>query len=421
MATVASAAAGAALGVLAVALLRGLAPPSRGDMARTVASVAAGAALGVLAVALLRGQAGGESPPGPGGGSREEDAEEPAAPLVGSRRRPLCVVVSGAAGRVARGLLPLLASGAVFGARRALRLHLLELPAASEALAAVRADLEEAAFPLLAGGVLATSDAEEALRGADVAVLLGGGPLRGSGAEGHAKSWGAFAALGRALERVADPEIRILVVADPCCTNCLVLQRHAPKVPPAHFSVLSGLDANRAAALLAAKVNCAVDSVSNLSVWGNPSSALFVCADNAHVVRNNVRYSARQACGDDARWLLELGAAVRRRASQTVGARKEAGAISTAKAIGEHLTTWLVTGTRPGETTSMGIYTEPGNAYEIRAGLFFSFPVHVRGGRVSIDTSYRLGTAAMESVRQSEAELFWEGRDAAASLATEFG
>jgi malate dehydrogenase len=389
-------------------------------MRARLASAAAGAVLSVLAVALLRGLAGSEPGAGPGG-PRDGGEEDGAAPVVGSRRRPLCVVVSGAAGRVARSLLPLLASGAVFGPRRVLRLHLLELPAARQSLEAVRADLEDAAFPLLAGGVLTTIDAEEALRGADVAVLLGGGPPRGSGTEARAKSWGAFAALGRAMERVADSEIRCLVVADPSCTNCLVLQRHAPKVPTAHFSVLSCLDANRAAALVAAKTNCTVDRVTNLSVWGNPSSALLVCADNAHVVRNSVRFSVRQACGDDAGWLLELGAAVRRRASQTIGARDEAGAISTAKAIGEHLQAWLVTGTRPGEATSMGIYTEPGNAYAIRAGLFFSFPVHVRGGHVSIDTSYRLPTPSMERVRESEAELYWEAREAAACLTAEFG
>jgi malate dehydrogenase len=322
-------------------------------------------------------------------------------------------MVSGAAGQIGYALLPLLASGCVFGPKRRIILHLLDIERAMKTLGGVKMELEDCAYPLLAG-VVATSDPKIALKDCDVAIFVGGFP-RGPGMERKdliSKNAAIFKAQGQALEEVASKNVRILVVANPCSTNCWILRRNAPSIPAENFTAMTRLDLNRAKSQIALKAGCRVDEIKRVAIWGNHSATQVPDADNAWLVRDYKKMSARQAVNDDA-WLRgEYIETVQQRGKAVIDARGMSSALSAANAIGDHLRTWLVTGTGSQDTTSMGIITPKDNIYGIREGLVFSFPVHVENGVVSIANDYHLDTFMMEKIRESEAELFWEMRDA---------
>ena len=188
----------------------------------------------------------------------------------------LKVFVSGAAGQIAYSLLPLIASGAVFGPKQKVDLHLLDITPMLGAVGGVVLELEDGAYPLL-GKILVTDKAEDALKGADVAVFVGGFP-RKQGMERKdliGLNTKIFSEQGRALDRVASKSVKILVVANPANTNCLILRQHAPSIPSENFTCLTRLDFNRAVFQVAKKVGAHVTDVRNATIWGN-HSATFV-------------------------------------------------------------------------------------------------------------------------------------------------
>lgn len=378
------------------------------NKAKSLGLLLAGSAAGAWAYAMLS-ESGSPAP------SRAESGENFTREHVG--RRPLRVMVSGAAGQIGYALLPRIASGAVFGPHVRLVLQLLDIAPAMEALNGVRMELEDGAYPLLAG-VVCTASAEEALQGADVAVFVGGFPRKQGMLRKDLISMncGIFSAQGKALEKVASRQVKVLVVANPANTNCLILKKNAPSIPPENFTCLTRLDLNRAVSQVAAKAGANVANVRNVAIWGNHSATQFPDALNATVTRDHVRMSARKAVADDA-WLADgFVRTVQQRGKAIIDARKLSSAMSAANAIGDHLRSWLVTGTLPGDTVSMGVWSD-GNPYGIREGLIFSFPVHIEHGEVSFAQDYRLDTASMERVRLSEAELVDELKDAEEALA----
>ena len=344
---------------------------------------------------------------------------------------PIRVVVSGAAGQIGYSLLPLIASGSVFGPDRRVHLKLLDIPRMEQALRGVCMELEDCAFPTLAGTQPCVNP-NEGFKDVDVAVLVGGFP-RGPGMlrkDLTAKNAGIFKAQGEAIEAHASRAVKVLVVANPANTNCWLLQRFAPSVPKANFSCLTRLDHNRATAQIAAKLGRRPQDVRNVTIWGNHSATQCPDASAATVATGADGEGAHEpvpaalaaklgGAAAAENWLTSGDAGnfvhtVQKRGRAIIDARKLSSAMSAAKAIADHLRTWLVTGTAAGETVSMGVVST-GNPYGVPDDLIFSFPVRcggaaggyeIAGGRaISDGLRTRLNATAKELQEEREVAL----------------
>src|SRR5512144_1309728 len=183
---------------------------------------------------------------------------------------PIRVAVTGAAGQIGYSLLFRIASGSMFGPNQPVILHLLEIEPALPALAGVVMELDDCAFPLLKG-VVATANLDEGFRGVNWALLVGSIP-RKQGMERKdllGINGKIFIGQGQAIQKHAAPDVRVLVIGNPCNTNCLIAMNHAPALPRDRFCAMTRLDENRAKSQLARKAGVAVTSVSNLAIWGN--------------------------------------------------------------------------------------------------------------------------------------------------------
>jgi malate dehydrogenase len=213
------------------------------------------------------------------------------------------VVITGAAGQIGYSILPLFASGQVFGPNQKLVLALLEITPVLPALNGVRMELDDCAYPLVTD-IICTDKPEEAFQGADYAVLVGGFP-RKQGMERKdllAKNSPIFIAMGQAIEKCAKKTIKVLVVANPANTNCLICATNAPSIPKKNFSALTRLDFNRAKSQIATKLGCHSSDVRNVVIWGNHSSTQVPDVNNATAKGKNV---ADQV---DAKWPVSTGA-----------------------------------------------------------------------------------------------------------------
>ena len=322
---------------------------------------------------------------------------------------PIRVVVSGAAGQIGYSLLPLIASGSVFGPDRRVHLKLLDIPRMENALRGVAMELEDCAFPTLAG-TQPCVDANEGFKDVDVAVLVGGFP-RGPGMlrkDLTAKNAGIFKAQGEAIEKHASRAVKVLCVANPANTNCWLLQRFAPSVPKANFSCLTRLDHNRATAQIAAKLGRRPQDVRNVTIWGNHSATQ--CPDASAATLGGAAAAHTWLTGSEPSHFVPT---VQKRGRAIIDARKLSSAMSAAKAIADHLRTWLVTGTATGETVSMGVVST-GNPYGVPDDLVFSFPVRcggdgtreiVAGRAISDGLRTRLNATAQELQEEREVAL----------------
>jgi malate dehydrogenase len=322
---------------------------------------------------------------------------------------PVTVAVTGAAGQIGYSLVFRIASGAMLGPAQPVVLQLLEVPAALGALGGVAMELEDCAFPLLRG-VVTTDDAEQAFAGADHAVLVGARP-RGKGMERRdlLEANGAiFTAQGRALAASASPAVRVLVVGNPANTNCLITMANAGGLAPGQFSAMTRLDHNRAVARLAAKVGLPVTEVRRMAIWGNHSATQYPDLFHAEVGGRNAAEVV-----DDQDWLESTFIpTVQRRGAAIIEARGASSAGSAASAAVDHVRTW-VDGTPEGDWTSMAVPSD--GSYGVPEGLVCSFPVTVRGGRVSVVADLPLDDFSRARIDASVAELV-EERDAVAAL-----
>jgi malate dehydrogenase len=332
------------------------------------------------------------------------------------------VCVSGAGGQIAYSLLPLLASGQVFGPATKVTLHLLDITASLGLVHGVVLELEDGAYPTLRG-TLVTDKADVALKGADVAVLAGGFP-RKQGMERKdliALNCKIFSEQGRALEKVGNKSCKILVVANPANTNCLILRANAPSIPAENFTCLTRLDYNRAVFQVAKKTGTSVQQVRNVTIWGNHSATQYPDVASATVtLSSGASVPARQAVADDA-WLKgPFIATVQQRGKAVIEARKLSSAMSAANAIADHLRTWLVTGTEPGCTVAMGVVSD--GSYGIQKQLIFSFPVHVeKPGSYRVDETFVLDEFARGKLALTEKELIEEKAEADLALQSAMG
>ncbi|MBF0400628.1 MAG: malate dehydrogenase [Magnetococcales bacterium] len=280
---------------------------------------------------------------------------------------PIRVAVTGAAGQIAYSVLFRIASGQLFGKDRPVHLNLLEIPQAMGTLSGVVMELEDCAFPTLAG-VTVTDQAAVAFDGIQWAFMIGSRP-RGAGMERSDLiriNGPIFVGQGEALNRSAD-NVRVLVVGNPCNTNCLIAMNNSD-VPPERFSSMMRLDQNRAKALLAGKAGTPVAAVSHLAVWGNHSNRQYPDFENAQINGQPVT-----AVITDLPWLQETFVnTVQERGAAVIKARGSSSAASAANAVLDHAAA-MMEPTRAGDWFSAAVRSD--GSYGVDPGLVFGFPL----------------------------------------------
>ena len=316
---------------------------------------------------------------------------------------PVRVAVTGAAGQIGYSLVFRIAAGAMLGPDQPVELRLLEIPPALPALQGVAMELDDCAFPLLAG-VTCTSHAGEAFDGAGIALLVGSRPrTKGMERSELLEANGAiFTAQGRALADAAGADVRVLVVGNPANTNCLIAQRNAPGLDPRRFSAMTRLDHNRAKAALARRAGVPVGEVSRMTIWGNHSSTQYPDVFRARVSGR----PAWDVVGEDQAWLEgEFIPGVQGRGAAIIAARGASSAASAASAAVDHVRDW-VQGTPAGDWVSMAVVSD--GSYGIREGLVCSLPVSCGGGEWSVVEGLELDEFSRSRVDVSVAELLEE-------------
>jgi len=318
------------------------------------------------------------------------------------------VTVTGAAGQIGYALLFRIASGAMLGMDTPVKLSLLEISPALKAAEGTAMELNDCAFPLLAG-IDITDNAIHAFDGTSIALLVGARP-RGPGMERSdllAANGGIFKPQGEAINAGAAADIKVLVVGNPANTNSLIARSHAPDIPADRFSAMMRLDHNRALSQVAAKLGVSVAEVSNMTIWGNHSATQYPDLFNARVGGRSVASQVEQE------WLESTFIpTVAKRGAAIIAARGSSSAASAANAAVDHINTW-VHGTPAGDWTSAGVISD--GSYGVPEGLMSGFPVTAENGAFKIVQGLELDEFSRSRVEASVAELI-EERDSIKEL-----
>jgi malate dehydrogenase len=312
---------------------------------------------------------------------------------------PVRVAVTGAAGQIGYAILFRIASGAMLGPDTEVQLRLLEIPQAVKAAEGTAMELDDCAFPLLAG-IEITDDPAVAFDGVNVALLVGARPRTKGMERGDLlqANGGIFKPQGAALNARAASDVKVLVVGNPANTNCLIASSHAPDIPAERFTAMMRLDHNRAVAQVAAKAGTRVSQVTNMSVWGNHSATQYPDVAHAKVGSR----PAPEAIADEA-WVLEqFIPTVQKRGAAIIEARGASSAASAANAAIEHVRDW-VKGTPPGDWVSMGVRSD--GSYGIPEGIFAGHPCTCTGGEWSIVQGLEIDAFSRERIDATVAEL----------------
>jgi malate dehydrogenase len=291
---------------------------------------------------------------------------------------PVRVAVTGAAGQIGYSLLFRIASGQLLGPDQPVILQLLEITPALGALHGVVMELDDCAFPLLAG-VTISDDAAVAFADANIALLVGSRPrTKGMERKDLLEANGAiFTVQGKALSDNAASDLKVLVVGNPANTNALIAQRNAPKVPAERFTAMTRLDHNRAIAQVAAKAGVATTEVTHMTIWGNHSATQYPDLFHTEIGGR----PAPEVVADEAWVEKEFIPTVQQRGAAIIEARGASSAASAASAAIDHVRDWVL-GTAPGSWVSMAIPSD--GSYGVPEGIISSFPVTCEGGRYSI-------------------------------------
>jgi malate dehydrogenase len=284
-------------------------------------------------------------------------------------KSPIRVAVTGAAGQIGYSLLFRIASGAMFGPDQPIILHLIEIEPALPALGGVVMELQDCAFPLLKG-IVPTANLDEGFAGVNWALLVGSVPRKAGmerkdllGINGK-----IFIGQGKAIEKNAAPDVRILVIGNPCNTNCLIAINNARSVPANRWFAMTRLDENRARMQLALKAGVDVTSISNLAIWGNHSATMYPDFYNARI---DGRHATEVIT--DTHWLQsEFISIVQQRGASIIKARGLSSAASAANAVVDTVRS-LTTPTTEGDWYSVAVHSE--GQYEVEPGIISSFPI----------------------------------------------
>lgn len=323
-------------------------------------------------------------------------------------KSPVRVAVTGAAGQIGYALLFRIAAGELLGKDQPVVLQLLEIPPALPALDGVVMELEDCAFANLAG-VVTSADANVAFRDADFAFLVGARP-RGPGMERAdllLSNAEIFSVQGKALNRHAKRDVKVLVVGNPANTNALIAMKNAPGLDPRRFMAMMRLDHNRALAMLAARVQCPVDVIRKLTVWGNHSTTQYPDLHHALVEGKAALDLVEQDWYEN-----EFIPGVAKRGAEIIKARGASSAASAANAIVDHARDWMF-GTPENDWTSMAVAAD--GSYGIPEGIVYSFPVTCSGGDYEIVRGLDINEFSRMKMEETRAELERE-RDAIRTL-----
>jgi len=315
-------------------------------------------------------------------------------------KKPVRVAVTGAAGQIGYALLFRIASGEMLGKDQPVILQLLELPIdkAQAALKGVIMELEDCAFPLLAG-VIGTDDAEVAFKDADIALLVGARP-RGPGMERKdllLENAKIFTAQGAALNKVASRDVKVLVVGNPANTNAYIAMKSAPDLNPRNFTAMLRLDHNRALSQLATKADVAVGDIEGLIVWGNHSPTMY--PDYRFATANGVNLKDKV---NDADWnantfIPQVG----KRGAAIIEARGLSSAASAANAAIDHIRDWVLGSN--GKWVTMGVPSD--GSYGIPEGMIFGFAVTTQNGEYTLVKDIEIDDFSQKAIDRTLAEL----------------
>jgi len=314
---------------------------------------------------------------------------------------PIRVAVTGGAGQIAYSLLFRIGNGEVFGPDQPVILQILEIPQAMDALKGVVMELKDSAQPLVKD-IITSDDPNVAFKDANWAILVGGKP-RGPGmvrADLIAANGPIFVTQGKALNDNAADDIRVVVVANPCNSNCLVAKANAPDIPADRWFAMTRLDENRAKSQLADKAGVDVTEVTNLGIWGNHSATQFPNFELAQIGGKPA-----EDVIDDRDWLEgDFISTVQQRGKAIIEARGKSSAASAANAALDTIRS-IITSTPEGDWFSAAVPSD-GNPYGIEEGLIYSFPLRSDGnGNISIVEGLDLSDYAVNKAKASEEEL----------------
>src|SRR3954470_8046101 len=312
---------------------------------------------------------------------------------------PIKVAVTGAAGQIGYSLLFRIASGQMFGPEQPVSLSLIEIPPALPALDGVVMELQDCAFPLL-HSITPTADLAEGFRDVNWALLVGSVPRKAGmerkdllGINGK-----IFIGQGQAIQENAAPDVRVLVVGNPCNTNCLIAMNNAKQIPSDRWFAMTRLDENRARAQLAHKAGVGIHSVTNMTIWGNHSSTQYPDFYNARIDGRPANEVIR-----DEKWLKEdFIATVQQRGAAVIKARGLSSAGSAANAVVDTVVS-LTTDTPANDWHSVAVCSE--GSYGVEQGLISSFPIRVRDGKWEIVQRLPINDFSRAKIDASVAEL----------------
>src|SRR6185312_8926918 len=313
-------------------------------------------------------------------------------------KTPVRVAVTGAAGQIGYALLFRIAAGDMLGADQPVILHLLEITPALPALQGVVMELNDCAFPTLAG-VVTTDDANVAFKDVDYALLVGARP-RGPGMERKdllQANGGIFGPQGRALNAHAKRSVKVLVVGNPANTNALIAQQNAPDLDPACFTAMVRLDHNRAKSQLAEKTGKHNTDVRKMIIWGNHSSTQYPDVSHATIAGKPVLDLVGQEWYEK-----QFIPTVQQRGAAVIKARGASSAASAAAAAIDHMRTWAL-GTAEGDWVSMAVPSD--GSYGIAPGVIYGYPVTCRDGKYEIVQGLAISEFSRAHMDASEQEL----------------
>jgi malate dehydrogenase len=317
-------------------------------------------------------------------------------------KSPVRVAITGAAGQISYSLIFRIAAGDMLGQDQPVILQLLEIPPAMNALGGVVMELRDCAFPLLQG-IIATDNPEEAFKSADYALLVGAKP-RGPGMErsdllkGNAA---IFSVQGKALNKTAGRDVKVLVVGNPANTNALIALKNAPDLNPGNFCAMMRLDHNRALNQLAEKTNSHVNDIRHMVVWGNHSATQYP----------DIRFATigGKAAGElvDQGWYKDdFIPTVQQRGAAIIKVRGASSAASAASAAIDHMRNWVL-GYAGDDWVSMAVLSD-GSSYGIAEGIVYSFPMICSGGGYQIVQNLQIDDFSRERMQATEQELLQE-------------